>query len=55
MESSAFDYLDAPAERVTGADTPMPYSRPLESLALPQREDIERAVKRTMMRGGEEK
>jgi len=26
MESEAFDYLDAPMERVTGADIPMPYS-----------------------------
>lgn len=26
MESDAFDYLDAPMERVCGADVPMPYS-----------------------------
>ena len=26
MESDAFDYLDAPMERVTGADVPMPYA-----------------------------
>lgn len=26
MESEAFDYLDAPMERVCGADVPMPYS-----------------------------
>ncbi len=26
MESDAFDYLDAPLERVAGADVPMPYS-----------------------------
>jgi pyruvate dehydrogenase E1 component beta subunit len=26
MESEAFDYLDAPLERVCGADVPMPYS-----------------------------
>jgi len=26
MESEAFDYLDAPMERVAGADIPMPYS-----------------------------
>jgi len=26
METEAFDYLDAPVERVTGADVPMPYA-----------------------------
>ena len=30
MESEAFDYLDAPMERVTGADIPMPYAEVLE-------------------------
>jgi len=36
MESEAFDYLDAPVERVTGADVPMPYALNLERAALPQ-------------------
>lgn len=48
MESEAFDYLDAPVERITGADVPMPYALPLERLALPQADDITRAVKRTL-------
>ena len=48
MESEAFDYLDAPVERITGADVPMPYSIPLEKLALPQIDDITTAVKRTL-------
>ena len=30
MESDAFDYLDAPMERVAGADIPMPYSQSIE-------------------------
>ena len=50
MESEAFDYLDAPAERVTGADIPMPYSIPLEKLALPQKEDIVATIKRAVQR-----
>lgn len=50
MESEAFDYLDAPVERVTGADVPMPYSIPLEKLALPQPDDIISAVRRTVGR-----
>ncbi|KAI9293387.1 thiamine diphosphate-binding protein [Neoconidiobolus thromboides FSU 785] len=35
MESDAFDHLDAPVTRVTGADVPMPYAQNLEELALP--------------------
>lgn len=50
MESEAFDYLDAPVERITGADVPMPYSIPLEKLALPQIDDITTAVKRCLNR-----
>lgn len=30
MESDAFDFLDAPMERVCGADIPMPYSHSIE-------------------------
>jgi pyruvate dehydrogenase E1 component beta subunit len=37
----AFDYLDAPVKRVSGADAPMPYARNLERLALP---DVARLV-----------
>ena len=50
MESEAFDYLDAPLERVTGADVPMPYAQNLEQAALPQIDDIVNAVKRTVAR-----
>jgi pyruvate dehydrogenase E1 component beta subunit len=50
MESDAFDYLDAPVERITGADVPMPYAIPLEKLALPQVDDICAAVRRTVSR-----
>lgn len=50
FESEAFDYLDAPFERITGADVPMPYSIPLEKAALPQSNDIEAAIKRTLNR-----
>lgn len=50
MESEAFDYLDAPPERVTGADVPMPYAINLEKAALPQIDDIVTAVKRTTYR-----
>ncbi|THH08642.1 hypothetical protein EW145_g2559 [Phellinidium pouzarii] len=35
VESEAFDYLDAPVERVTGADVPTPYAADLEDLTFP--------------------
>jgi len=41
----AFDYLDAPVTRVTGADVPMPYAANLEALALPRTEGIVAAAK----------
>lgn len=44
----AFDQLDAPIERVTGADVPMPYARNLELLAVPHEEDVVKAVKKTL-------
>ena len=46
----AFDLLDAPVERVTGADVPMPYARNLELLALPHERDIVAAAGRTLYR-----
>ncbi len=52
IAEGAFDSLDAPVERVTGADVPMPYARNLEALALPRDEDIIRAVRRTLYREG---
>lgn len=45
-----FEYLDAPVERITGADVPMPYAANLERLAVPQVEDIVRAAKRVCYR-----
>lgn len=37
----AFDYLDAPVKRVSGADVPMPYAKNLENLAIP---DVNRII-----------
>lgn len=44
----AFDELDAPIERVTGTDVPMPYARNLELLAVPHEDDIIEAAKKTL-------
>ncbi len=46
----AFDYLDAPAMRVTGKDVPLPYAANLEKLALPQVQDIIEAAKQVCYR-----
>lgn len=32
----SFEYLDAPVERIAGADVPMPYAANLERIAVPQ-------------------
>ncbi len=41
----AFDYLDAPIKRIATAETPMPYAKNLEELALPSVDKIVAAVK----------
>jgi pyruvate dehydrogenase E1 component beta subunit len=41
----AFDYLDAPPVKVSGADVPMPYAANLEKLALPSVDRVVAAVK----------
>ncbi|KAM4651065.1 pyruvate dehydrogenase E1 component subunit beta, mitochondrial [Discoglossus pictus] len=48
MEGPAFNYLDAPVVRVTGADVPMPYAKTLEENCIPQVKDIIFAVKKTL-------
>jgi pyruvate dehydrogenase E1 component beta subunit len=50
VSEQAFDDLDAPVQRVTGADVPMPYSKPLEDLAYPHEPQIVDAVLGTLNR-----
>ncbi|MGH6736336.1 MAG: pyruvate dehydrogenase complex E1 component subunit beta [Methyloceanibacter sp.] len=45
VTAQAFDYLDAPPLKITGADVPMPYAANLEKLALPSVESIVKAAK----------
>src|SRR5439155_6067007 len=40
VQEQAFDYLDAPIQRVTGADVPMPYSKRMEQAAIPHSEHV---------------
>jgi pyruvate/2-oxoglutarate/acetoin dehydrogenase E1 component len=44
IQEQAFDHLDAPIARVTGADLPMPYSQPLEQIAFPHEPQVVAAV-----------
>jgi pyruvate dehydrogenase E1 component beta subunit len=44
VQEQAFDHLDAPVGRVTGADLPMPYSKPLEEIAYPHEAQVVDAV-----------
>jgi pyruvate dehydrogenase E1 component beta subunit len=46
MMEHAFDWLDAPVARVCAADVPLPYAANLETLALPQQDDIVAAARR---------
>jgi pyruvate dehydrogenase E1 component beta subunit len=52
IESDAFDYLDAPPIRITGADVPMPYAQNLEDAAQPQAQNIVDVVERLVSRPG---
>jgi pyruvate dehydrogenase E1 component beta subunit len=48
IQEQAFDYLDAPVQRVTGADVPMPYSKRLEQAAIPHAEHVVSATRATL-------
>ncbi|HEV3228729.1 MAG TPA: alpha-ketoacid dehydrogenase subunit beta [Solirubrobacteraceae bacterium] len=48
VQEQAFDDLDAPVGRVTGADVPMPYSKPLEEIAYPHEPQIVKAALATL-------
>jgi pyruvate dehydrogenase E1 component beta subunit len=48
VQERAFDYLDAPIQRITTADTPAPYSPTLLKEWLPNSEDVIKAVKKVM-------
>merc|ERR1712216_271268 len=49
METDAFNYLDAPVERICGADIPMPYTASLEAQAIPQSHNVVNAAKRALV------
>ena len=48
VQSQAFDYLDAPIEKINTADTPAPYSPVLLQEWLPNSNDVINAVKKVL-------
>lgn len=50
-ESEAFDYLDAPIQRVASEDVPVPYATILENAILPNVEKIKAAVYKAVNKG----
>jgi pyruvate dehydrogenase E1 component beta subunit len=48
VQSQAFDYLDAPIEKINTADTPAPFSPVLLKEWLPNSDDVVKAVKKVM-------
>jgi pyruvate dehydrogenase E1 component beta subunit len=48
ITEQAFDHLDAPVQRVTGADVPMPYAKRLEQAAIPHAEHVVSAALATL-------
>jgi len=44
----AFDFIDAPIQRVAQKEVPLPYNQALEQLALPQVEDVIRAIREVL-------
>ena len=48
VQERAFDFLDAPIQRITTADTPVPYSPTLLKEWLPNAKDVVKAVKKVL-------
>ncbi|MEV3962123.1 alpha-ketoacid dehydrogenase subunit beta [Nocardia sp. NPDC050193] len=48
ISDGAFDYLDAPVRRVAMAEVPLPYAKPLETLALPSVDSLYTAASETL-------
>jgi pyruvate dehydrogenase E1 component beta subunit len=51
IQEQAFDELDAPVERVSGAEVPAPYARNLEVAAFPSEQQVIDATRRVLYLG----
>ncbi|MEJ7901746.1 MAG: alpha-ketoacid dehydrogenase subunit beta [Thermomicrobiales bacterium] len=52
IQEQAFDELDAPVERISGAEVPAPYARNLEVAAFPAEQQVIDAARRVLYREG---
>jgi pyruvate/2-oxoglutarate/acetoin dehydrogenase E1 component len=52
VQEKAFDYLDAPVERVGAKFVPLPFAPVMEQFVIPHAEDVLAAIKRTVGRDG---
>jgi len=50
IQEEAFDWLDAPVQRICGADVPIPFARSLEAAAIPDPETIAAGVRQALGR-----
>jgi pyruvate dehydrogenase E1 component beta subunit len=51
LQEQAFDWLDAPIERVGAKFTPLPFAPVMEQFVVPQPDDVLAAIRRTVGRG----
>jgi pyruvate dehydrogenase E1 component beta subunit len=48
LQEAAFDYMDAPIQRVSAMDVPLPYAHDIELMALPNTQKVIDAVKKVV-------
>jgi pyruvate/2-oxoglutarate/acetoin dehydrogenase E1 component len=53
VQEKAFDYLDAPVERVGAKFTPLPFAPVMEEFVIPHAKDVLAAIKRTVGKADE--
>jgi acetoin:2,6-dichlorophenolindophenol oxidoreductase subunit beta len=51
VQEQAFDWLDAPIERVGARFAPLPFAPPMEQYVVPHAEDVLNAIRRTTQHG----
>ena len=51
VQEQAFDWLDAPVERVGAKFAPLPFAPPMEQYVVPHAEDVLNAIRRTTQHG----
>jgi pyruvate/2-oxoglutarate/acetoin dehydrogenase E1 component len=52
VQEQAFDWLDAPVERVGAKFAPLPFAPVMEEFVVPHQADVLEAIKRTVGRNG---